>query len=142
MTHQPADPDYPTRVRRIFADAAFIQELGIALADLGPGWVTSTLPVTAKHLQQDGFIHAGVVTTMADHTAGAAAGTLAAAHQVVLTAEFKINLLRPAVGSRLRCVATVLKPGKTLTIVESEVYAGEEAPDKLVAKALLTMALV
>ncbi len=79
---------------------------------------------------------------MADHTAGAAAGTLIAVGQMVLTAEFKVNLLRPAKGESLFCRAEVLKPGKMLTVVESEVYACQSGEKKLVSKMTATMAVV
>ncbi|RJP25838.1 MAG: PaaI family thioesterase [Deltaproteobacteria bacterium] len=52
----------------------------------------------------------------------------------------RINLLRPALGDRLRCRATVLKPGKTLIVVESEVHSVRDGKEKLVAKATVTLA--
>ena len=103
---------------------------------------TTNLIARPEHLQQDGFFHAGVQATLADHTAGAAAATLMAPGEIVLTAEFKINLLRPAQGERLRGRADVLRAGKTLTIVESSVFAQNDHQEKLVAKAMVTLALV
>lgn len=129
-------------VEAIFRDSAFVSGLGIELKDLGPGWCESELAVTERHLQQDGYVHAGVQATIADHTAGGAAGTLAKAGEMVLTVEFKINLLRPAVGERLRCRAAVLKPGKTIVVAESEVFASRDGGEKLTAKATVTLALV
>lgn len=137
-----SDPNYLRVFREIFDQAAFIADVGIKLHDLGPGWCETRLEVQPKHLQQDRFIHAGVQATMADHTAGAAAGTLAKEGQLVLTVEFKINLLRPAMGQALRCRANVLKPGRTLTVAESEVWAAEGDEEKLVAKATVTLAVV
>jgi uncharacterized protein (TIGR00369 family) len=139
---KPRTPDFPGKVREIFHRAAFIDDLGIRLEDLGEGWCESALEVTPKHRQQDGYVHAGVQATIADHTAGGAAGTLAAEGELVLTVEFKINFLRPALGERLRCRATVLRHGKTLTVAESEVYAQRDGNEKLVAKATVTLALV
>jgi len=136
------NPHYREQVRSIFDNAPFIDELGLVLSDLGPGWCESTIEVKPKHLQQDGYVHAGVQATVADHTAGGAAGTLVRANEIVLTAEFKINLLRPALGDRLRCRSTVLKSGKTLIVAESEVYAVREGKEKLVAKATVTLAPV
>jgi uncharacterized protein (TIGR00369 family) len=95
-----------------------------------------------RHLQQDGFVHAGVQATIADHTAGAAAATLAASGHYVLTAEFKISLLRAAKGSHLTCVAKVLKAGNSLTVVESEVFCGTPGDTRLVSKATVTLAVV
>ncbi len=138
----PPAPDFRERVRAIFERAPFIGELGVALSDLGPGWCESVLRVSPKHLQQDGYIHAGVQATVADHTAGGAAGTVARPGDLVLTVEFKINLLRPARGDRLRCRATVLRNGRTITVAESEVFARNGGEEKLVSKATVTLALV
>jgi uncharacterized protein (TIGR00369 family) len=129
-------------IQRIFRGAPFIVGLGLRLDTLAPGVCHTVLDVDQRHLQQDGFVHAGVQATVADHSAGAAAATQIGAGQSVHTAEFKINLLRPAKGSRLSCQARVLKPGRTLSVVESEVYCGEEGAMKLVAKATVTLAVV
>ncbi len=129
-------------VERIFGRAPFITELGLQLAGLAPGECRSLLMLAPRHLQQDGYVHAGVQATVADHTAGAAAATLIGPGQSVLTAEFKINLLRAAGGDRLTCVATVLKPGRTLCFVESEVYCSSDGTSRLVAKASVTLCVI
>lgn len=136
------DPHYEARVRGIFAKANFMTMLGVTLVDLGPGWCATELIVREDHLQQDGFVHAAVVAAIADHSAGGASATLCAATEFPLTVEYKINLLRPAIGERLRCRAEVLKAGRTLTVAESEVYAERDGAEKLVAKATVTLALV
>ena len=79
---------------------------------------------------------------MADHTAGAAAGTLIGSGDIVLTAEFKINMLRPARGEALLCRARVINPGRKLMVVESEVYCLADSTETLVSKLLGTMAVV
>lgn len=134
--------EFREKARTIFARAAFVGDLGIRLQDAGPGWCESVLEVAPRHMQQDGYVHAGVQATIADHTAGGAAGTLAAEGDLVLSVEFKINFLRPALGERLLCRAAVLKQGKTLHVAESEVYAERDGNRKLVAKAMVTLALV
>lgn len=131
-----------SEIARLFDASPFIADLGLRLEEVGAGQCRTSLLVRQRHLQQDGYVHAGVQATMADHTAGAAAATLVAPGQIVLTAEFKINLLRAAKGSELTCVAKVLKPGKTLTVVESEVFCGAQAQAQLVAKATVTLAIV
>lgn len=136
------NPDYKIRIADIFASAQFIQEVGYQLRDCGPGWCETELLVQPRHWQQDGFVHAGVQATMADHTAGAAAGTLMGVEELVLTVEFKINLLRTAVADQLFCRADVLRPGQTLTVVESSVYAVRAGQQKLVSKAMVTLAIV
>lgn len=137
----PANPDYRTEVVRIFQAAPFIRALGLEAETIAPGLCETRLVVHEDHQQQDGFVHAGVQASVADHTAGAAGATLIPAGAIVLTAEFKINLLRSATGPELRCVARVLKPGRTLIVVESEVYGGPGA-GALVAKATVTLAVV
>jgi uncharacterized protein (TIGR00369 family) len=132
----------PDELNRIFKRSPFIADLGLQLDSLGHGECTTVLPLQPRHLQQDGYVHAGVQATMADHTAGAAAATLIACGQIVLTAEFKINLLRPAEGDRLICRSAVLKQGKQLTVVESEIFSVKRETECLVSKATATIAVV
>lgn len=129
-------------LKRLFHQSPFIADLGLQLDSLGHGECTTLLLLQPRHLQQDGYVHAGVQATMADHTAGAAAATLLQVGQIVLTAEFKINLLRAAKGDRLLCRAKVLKPGKQLTVVESEIFSVASETEKLVSKATVTIAVV
>lgn len=130
------------RVREIFEQAPFVQCLGIRLLGAGSGWCETEMLPRDDLRQQNGFLHAGVISTLADHTAGAASGTVLAGGMTPLTAEYKINLLRPAVGERFRCRAEVLKPGKMLVIAESSVYAVSGGEEKLIAKAMVTLASV
>ena len=134
--------DFQKAIEQGFSHAPFVAHLGIELADLGPGWCEAGLAVQPWHLQQTGVVHAGVVATLADHCASAAATTRCAPGEFVVTAEYKINLLRGARGERLHCRAEVLKPGQTLTVVESSVYAEHAGKRELVAKLNATMAVV
>lgn len=139
---KPKDPNFRAAIEQIFGRAAFIQEVGIKLVDVGPGWCETVLAVQPKHRQQDGVVHAGVMATLADHTAGAAADSLSAEDEIILTAEFKINFLRPARADSLRCRSQVLKAGRTLTVAESDVFADTPEAAHLVAKAIVTLAVV
>jgi uncharacterized protein (TIGR00369 family) len=129
-------------VQRLFVTAPFIADLGIRLVSIGSGECRSRLTLVKRHLQQDGFVHAGVHATIADHTAGAAAASLLGNEQYVLSVEFKINMLRAAKGTELNCIAKVLKAGRTLIVAESEVYCMTDQGDKLVSKATVTLAVV
>lgn len=100
------------------------------------------LELQVRHLQQNGFVHAGVQATLADHTAGAAASTLVADGCYVMTVEFKVSLLRSAQGEQLICRAKVLKPGKQFSFVESEVFCVAAGAKRLVAKASATLAII
>ncbi len=129
-------------LERIFNAAPFVASLGIRLVGVDPGICETELAVEPRHLQQDGFVHAGVQATMADHTAGGAAATLMGPGHIILTAEFKINLLRAAKGERLTCRSKVLKPGSRLIVVESEVQCENEETSKLVSKTTVSIAVV
>lgn len=146
----PATAPDPARLRQLvergFARAAFVMDVGIRPLDCGPGWCEAELVLAPRHLQHTQVAHAGVITTLADHTAGAAAQTLAAPGEYVLTVEFKQNLLRPASfanqGERLLCRATVLKPGRAFHVAESEVFLVKGEVRTLVAKMTATLAVV
>jgi uncharacterized protein (TIGR00369 family) len=104
--------------------------------------VRTEIVLQPRHLQHTGVVHAGVMAALADHTMGTAAQTLASDEVWVLTAEFKINLLRGARGERLFCEAWVIKPGRQLSFTEAEVYAIDAAGERqLCVKASGTMAL-
>jgi uncharacterized protein (TIGR00369 family) len=110
---------------------------------VGEGRVTTVLPLQPRHMQHLGQAHAGVMTSLADHTMGAAAQTLAAPGYWVLTAELKVSCLRAAKGARLVCEAQVIKPGRMLSFTEAEVFVeGEGGARTLVLKASATMAMV
>ena len=129
-------------LERIFNAAPFVANLGIRLVSLASGTCESELVVEPRHFQQDGFVHAGVQATMADHTAGGAAVTTIEPGHVILTVEFKINLLRAAKGDRLTCRPKVLRPGFRLIVVESEVLCEDEGTSKLVSKTTASIAVV
>lgn len=139
---QTENPDFRRKVQEIFDRAAFIKDVGVSVSGIGVGWCETTLAVMPKHLQQNDYVHAGVLATMADHTAGGAAASVIKEAQIVLSVEFKINLLRPAIGEFLRCKANLLKAGRTLVVAESEVFARAGVQEKLVAKATVTLAVV
>jgi uncharacterized protein (TIGR00369 family) len=129
-------------VAPIFIDAAFVTDLGIALNDVGPGWCETSLTVMPKHLQQHGHVHAGVITTLADHTAGGAAKAAVPPGSDVITIEFKMNFLRPARGQHLTCRGETLRAGKNIVVSESQVFAGEGQSRQLVAKCTSTLAVI
>jgi uncharacterized protein (TIGR00369 family) len=129
-------------IHRLYEAAPFIRTLGMELAAIAPGRCETVLTLAKHHLQQDGVVHAGVLATMADHTAGTAGATVIGPEAYVLTAEFKINLLRAALSDRLHCIGTVLKPGRRLIVAESEVFDGPPENDRLVAKAMVTLAVM
>ena len=136
------DPVITARVQRIFSAAAFLDLLGITLCGAGDGWCETRLPVAGRLLQQHGFVHAGVVSTLADHTAGGAARSSLGDDQDVITIEYKINFLKPAAGDRLEGRGTVLRVGRSVVVAESEVFAVKDRERTLVSKCLSTLAVI
>jgi len=120
----------------------FPKYIGLTSVSLKPGKFITRVKIAKRHLQQDGFVHAGVLATMADHTAGYASYSLVPERQRILTVEYKINYLRPATGEFLECRARVLKTGKQILITEAEVYSLKGDAETLVAKAMHTMTSV
>jgi len=117
-----------------------VANLGIELESAGEGRCVTSLNLEEHHLQQDGFVHAGVHATIADHSAGVAPATFLREHQKVRSVEFKISLLSAAKGERLVCRAAVLKRGRRFAVVESEVFCCAGCVEKLVSKMTATFA--
>lgn len=130
------------RLRAFYRLSPFMQDLGAEPMAVSEGRVSAVLPLATRHTQHSGHVHAGVQTTLADHTMGSAAQTLVPDGHWVVTAELKVSLLRPAEGERLVCEAWVIKPGRTLSFTEAEVWAERGGERSLVMKASATMAVV
>lgn len=107
--------------------------LGARLGDISRGSVEISLPPSPAISQQHGFVHAGAISAVADTAAGYAALSTMAPCRGVLTTEFKINLLAPAVGDRFIARGKVLKAGKTLTLAQAEVFAEKDGALRLIA---------
>jgi uncharacterized protein (TIGR00369 family) len=129
------------QVRHIFDSANFVRDLGMQLTRIEDEYCETILVPAGRHRQQHGLIHAGVMATMADHTSGCAARGAVGLDCDVITVEFKVNFLRPAIADRLRCRGQVLRAGKTLVICEAEVFALKDEEEKLVSKATVTLAV-
>jgi uncharacterized protein (TIGR00369 family) len=117
----PCDPRWEERVRREFAQQRFMATLGAELSEVGPGAATVTCGHDGGLTQQHGFVHAGVLVTLADTAAGFAALSLMPADREVLTADLTVHLLRPALGARFVARARTVKNGRTLTVCRAEV---------------------
>ncbi len=115
---------------------------GFSVEHVSEGRFETSLSVRSEHRQQDGFVHAGVIATMADHTAGYAGYTVAPETTRILSIEFKVNLLKPAAGNILLCRSAVISRGKRIIVAESNLFSQREAVEKHVAKATVTLMAV
>lgn len=139
---EPQDPDFAARVRASFERQDAMKTIGATLASIEPGRVAIELPWAKALTQQHGFLHAGIVAAALDSACGYAGFSLMAANAAVLTIEYKINLLAPARGQRFRMVGEVIKPGRTITVVEGQAWAIDEGREKLVATMNATLMAV
>ncbi len=131
-----------SQIRENFKRQGFLLHAGAFLGQVLPGVVEIKLPYSENVDQQHGYFHGGVIATIADSASGAAAQTLVEQGASVLTTEFKINFVAPAIGDQLIARGRVIKPGRTLTVCQSDVFADNGSEEKLVATALLTMICV
>jgi uncharacterized protein (TIGR00369 family) len=139
MTFKPRDPDFEKRVRDSFARQTLMSTLGAELTRVLPGEAEISLPYRDDLTQQHGFIHAGIIATLADTACGYAAFSLMPADMAILTVEYKINLMSPAIGDRFLARGRVIRPGKTLSVCAGEVTAYQQGKGKTVATMLATM---
>jgi uncharacterized protein (TIGR00369 family) len=133
---QPLNPSFAEEVAASFAQQPIMSLIGASLTLVEPGVIEITLPNRADLAQQHGYLHAGVVTTIADSACGYAAYSLMPAGSEVLGVEFKVNLLSPARGETFVARAEVIKAGRTLTVVRADVFSVAGNDDR---KLLATM---
>ena len=134
MTHfEPKDPNFAERVRASFGRQKVMATLGITIDELRAGEIVLRMPYHSLYTQQHGFMHAGIISTALDSSCGYAAYSLMSDDAAVLTVEFKTNLLAPAEGEYFIFRGRVIKPGRTLTLCDSQAFAVRNGSEKLVA---------
>jgi uncharacterized protein (TIGR00369 family) len=136
------DPAFESRVRASFAKQRAMATIGATIVRVAPGEIDLELPFREDLTQQHGFLHAGIVATLADSACGYAALSLMPAGAGVLSVEYKLNLLAPAVGQRMIARATVLRSGRTVTVCRGDVFAVSDGGEKLIAAMQATMMAV
>jgi uncharacterized protein (TIGR00369 family) len=131
--------DISNKITQSFESQAFMSTIGAKLDLVEEGKVIISVELKPSMMQQHGFGHAGVTFSIGDSAAGYAALTKMGKHQEVLTSEMKIHLLSPADGKLLKAVGSVLKAGRRLLVVQSDIYSVNEKNEKLIATMLGTM---
>ena len=134
-----ASAEVQARVRTSFDRQGLMRHLGARLTHVGPGRVHIALPSRPEVTQQHGYFHAGATSSIADSAGGYAALTLFPEGSEVLTVEYKINLLAPAVGDHLEAVGQVVRSGRTLTVCTLEVFGVRGEQRSLVAAGQQTL---
>ena len=131
--------DFEKKISQSFEKQTFMKTIGAQLDFIEDGKVTISVALKPGMMQQHGFGHAGITFSIGDSAAGYAALTKIGENQEVLTSEMKIHLLSPANGKVLKAVGSVLKPGKRLIVVKSDIYSITDEKEKMVATMLGTM---
>lgn len=121
--HQASNPSFVEEIKDSFSKQTIMGLIGGELTRVEPGVVEISLTYRSDLTQQHGYVHAGIITTIADSACGYAAYTLMPPGSDVLAVEFKVNLLRPAKGESFVARAEVIKSGRTLTVVRADVHA-------------------
>src|SRR5947209_426338 len=135
-----SDPSH--RVQASFDRQQFMKTLGASLLSVKPGAVEIGIPFRADLTQQHNFLHAGAITSVLDSACGYAAMTMAPETADVLSVEFKVNLLSPALGERFVARAQVKRAGKKITVCAADAFAVSSGEEKLVATMLATIITV
>lgn len=133
------DPETRARLEASFARQGLMAHLGASLAGIRRGVVTLAMDFRPELTQQHGFFHAGGTSSIADSAGGYAGFTMFPDGSEVLTVEFKLNLINPAKGDRLEATGRVIKPGRTLTICQLDVWAIDAGVRRHVATGLQTL---
>jgi uncharacterized protein (TIGR00369 family) len=136
-----AFPAIAAAIKQVLEGQGFTRLVGAKVVSIEPGVVVMALDRRPEVLQQNGLFHGGVIAYLIDNATTAAAGTVIdRTRRTVITAEYKINLVAPSAGDRLTCRAEVVKPGRSLTVVDARVFCRVDGAEKLVAVALATIA--
>jgi uncharacterized protein (TIGR00369 family) len=130
---EPKNPDYRAVAAATFDRQQAMRTLRISIARLEAGEVDLSMPYSLDWTQQNGFVHAGIITAGLDTACGIAAFTLMPPGSDILTVEFKTNLLAPAKGERFAFRASVVKAGRTLTVCEARAFAEADGIESLIA---------
>lgn len=126
--------------KEALASQPFNVLVGAELTCFSPGWAELTIPITPQLKQQHGFVHGGVISYAADNALTAAGGSVLG--PAVVTSEYKINYLRPAVGTALIARATVVYSSKTQAVCRCDVFVINEGEEKLCAVSQGTIARI
>ncbi len=139
MNFKPKTENYKQKVEESFRLQKFMDFIGAKLVEVKPGFCEIHLPYKEELTQQNGFFHAGIISTLADNAAGFASFSLMEEDSSILSVEFKLNLISPGIGELLIARAKVLKSGRTLTICRADVFILKDGVEKLCAASQATL---
>ena len=130
---------FEKKVRDSFGRQLFMSTIGAEMISVDRGSVEIRFPFSTKLTQQNGFVHAGAVTSIMDSACGYAAMSVAPEEADVLSVEFKVNLLAPGIGESFVARALVKRAGRRLAVCTADAFAVRAGEEKLIATMLATM---
>jgi uncharacterized protein (TIGR00369 family) len=136
---EPRDSDYARRCRDSFARQPFMAHLGATMRTIRPGFCEIMLPAGPHLRQQHGYYHGGSIASVLDSAAGYAAFSLVPQGMSILTVEYKLNFLLPGEGDELIARGQVVKPGRTLTIVQADAFVVAGGSERMCATSIQTL---
>jgi len=137
MTKGPIEEmDYLEAVRKLLKRSPFSSWLGVEVTACKDGYAELTMTIRKDHAQSHGYVHGAVIGGVTDIVSACAASTVAGR---VMTAEYKINFLRPAIGEWLVARSQVLKASARQAVCRTDVFAVKDGRETMAATALVTM---
>jgi 1,4-dihydroxy-2-naphthoyl-CoA hydrolase len=118
MRPRTIDPESLTEMGRdLFPDY-----VGFVVTGVSDGGLEAEVTLRPEHLAPNGFLHAGVVVTLADTAAGyGCVAHLPDDANAFTTLELKANFLRTARTGILRCAARAVHLGRTTQVWDATV---------------------
>ena len=135
----PQDPNFAAKTRASFAQQGFMKYLGAEMTVIEPGRCEIQVPFRPDLGQQDGYFHGGVSGAIADSATGYAAYSLTPPDTKVLSVEYKLNFVAPALGELLVARGQVIRAGRTLTVCRADVFIVKDGAEKICATSLATI---
>ncbi len=117
----------------ILKSQPFSKFINSEITGLSPGYAELSLKITENVKQQFGFVHGGVISYVADTAIAFAGGSVLG--RKILTLEYKINFLKPAVGEKLIGRARVIYSSKSHAVCHCDVFFVNEGKETLCAVA-------
>jgi len=121
------------KIRGSFAAQGMMRHLGARIVALAPGSAEIELPFSDQVTQQHGYFHGGAIGALADIVGGYAGYTMIGIDDGILTVEYKLNIIAPAIGDRLIGRGRVVRSGRTLTVTTADIFASRDAKETQVA---------
>jgi len=136
------NPNFKEAILKKIEGQHFMHHIGFKINTIEPGLIIGSMPIRNHLKQNTGFLHGGLVATLADIVAGFSASSLLPEGYHVVTGELKISYLNPGLGDEVEAKGYTIKQGRKIYFCEAEIYTKTEGKTKMIAKATTTMIVV